>query len=389
MRDRRLIYAAAFLRSCGVGLAGAVLGVYLDKRGYGAAAIGGVVAAGLAGGAVATGLASVYADRWGRRRTLWLLAALGALGGLALIHPSIPAAVLGAVFLGMVNGMGHDRGAAYVLEQAALSGGASVAERTRALAWYHAIGAAGAAAGSLSAAAAPRVGYPLLWSGYAAAMGAGVLLYPGLSSAVELSAPQPKVSERSRGRILRFAGLSCLDSLGSGFLTGALLAFYFYKRFGLLEGQIAGLFLAANIANILSNFGAERIARRIGLVNTMVFTHLPANLLLMVLPLCPSFKIAAAVFLLRELFVEMDVPTRQSYLASIVSPEERVAALGTVQLTRTAMWAVTPAAAGWMMGLGASASPLVVGSSIKIVYDLLMWRTFRHLAPSEAGHGSG
>ena len=359
-----------------------MLAIYLDKKGYGAGAIGAIVAAGLAGGAASTAGVTFFGDHWGRRKTLTLIAGLGALGGIGLMITPAAGFLAALAFLGMVNGMGHDRGGAYALEQAALSGEESVAQRTKAFARYHAVGDTGSALGSLAAALVPVLGYKVLWTGYAWVMGAGLLIYPFLSSGVEVAVPRRSLSPESRRRITRFAGLSAIDSLGSGFITAALVAYYFYKRFGLQEGQIAVLFLAADVANIASNFIAERLSRAIGLVNTMVFTHIPANLFLILLPFCPSFPIAAAVFLLRELFIEMDVPTRQSYLASIVRPEERTAALGGVQLTRTAMWAVAPGLAGWLMRSAALAAPLVAGSSLKIFYDLLLWRAFRHLKPS-------
>jgi MFS family permease len=379
--DRLLICLAALLRSSGVGFASAVLAIYLDKRGFGPASIGLIVSAGLAGGACMTALVSFFGDRWGRRRVLILLAIFGAAGGLGLaLSPSV--IVIAALsFLGMVNGMGHDRGGAYALEQSALSGATSVRERTKLFAAYHAAGDVGCALGSLAAALVALVGYKTLWFAYAAAMGTGALLYPMLSVSVELPHPPRPLSPESRARIVRFSALSAIDSLGSGFLTSALIAYFFYKRFGLNETDIGILFLAADLANIASNFLAERLAGRIGLVNTMVFTHLPASLFLIAMAFSPSFPLAATLFLLRELFIEMDVPTRQSFLASIVKPEERTAALGLVQLTRTAMWAIAPGAAGLMMRGVALASPLVAGSSCKIGYDLLLLREFRHLEP--------
>ncbi len=381
MRDRYLLYSTAFFRSVGVALTSALLAIYLDKKGLSPTAIGAVVAVGLAGGAVGTGLVSFFADRWGRRRALVILAAFGSTGGLGLALAPGLGMLLAAAFCGMINTMGHDRAGAYTLEQSALSGTETVEERTHTITVYHAVGDAGAVAGSLAAALAPLVGYQTLWLGYAVTAGTGLLLYPWLSQAVEVASPRQHISAQSRRRIARFAGLSAIDSLGSGFLTSALVSFYFYKRFGLVEGQIAVLFLAADACNILSNFGAEWLARWIGLVNTMVFTHIPANLLLIALPFCPAFRMAASVFLLRELLIEMDVPSRQSYLASIVDPEERTAALGIVQLTRTSMWAAAPAFAGWLMRVVTLASPLYIGSSIKIAYDLLLWRAFRRLKP--------
>lgn len=383
MGDRSRLYLATLLRSSGVAIASAVLAIYLDKRGASPAAIGVIVTAGLAGGALSTGLVGFFADHWGRRRTLITLAAFGLAGGLGLAFFPPLGVLAVTVFLGMVNGMGHDRGGAYALEQSILAHEGTVQERTWSLTVYHAVGDAGSVIGSLTVALTALIGYRSLWLGYAACMGAGLLLYPGLSARAEAKEPKRGFSPESKRRVARFAGLSAIDSLGSGFLTSALLSFYFYKRFGLNEGQIAVLLLTADILNVASNFLAERIARRVGLVNTMVFTHLPTNLLLILLPFCPKFWMAAALFLLRELLIEMDVPTRQSYLASIVEPGERTAALGIVQLTRTSMWAVAPGLAGWLMGAAGLTAPLYIGASIKATYDLLMWRAFRRLKPAD------
>lgn len=380
-KDRGRLYAASFLRSCAISAPSAVLAIYLDKRGLSSAAIGAAVTAGLAGGALSTGLVGRYADRFGRRRTLLLLSALGAAGGAGLLFAPPLALLAPLAFLGMVNGMGHDRGGAYALEQSILAHAGTVEQRTWSLTVYHAVGDCGSFAGSAAVMLLPLIGYRALWAGYTACLAAGLLLYAGLSPQAEAADPKPGFSPESRRRVLRFAGLSAIDSLGSGFLTSALLSFYFYKRFGLDERQIAVMLVVADLLNIASNFLAERLARRIGLVNTMVFSHLPANLMLIAVPFCPSLPWALTLFLARELLVEMDVPTRQSYLASIVLPSERTAALGAVQLTRTSMWAVAPGLAGWLMGAAALGTPLVAGASIKAVYDLLMWRSFRRLKP--------
>lgn len=381
--DRPLVYAAAFLRSSGVAIASAVLAIYLDRQGFPPAAIGIAVTAGLAGGAVSTGAVGFYGDRLGRRRTLTALAALGLLGGLGLVFVPPFGVLAAALFLGMVNGMGHDRGGAYALEQSILAHEGTVAQRTWSLTVYHAAGDAGSLAGSLAVLLLPLIGYRRLWILYAACLGAGLALYPFLSARAEAREPHVGFAPESRRRVARFAGLSAIDSLGSGLLTSALLSFYFYKRFGLQESGVAVLLFAGDALNIVSNFLAERLARRFGLVGTMVFTHLPASLLLMLVPACPRLWMAAALFLLRELLIEMDVPTRQSYLASIVAPSERTAALGAVQLVRTSMWAVAPTVTGWLMGSVSLAGPLYLGASIKAAYDLLLWRAFRRLEPSD------
>ena len=174
-----------------------------------------------------------------------------------------------------------------------------------------------------------------------------------------------------------------LDSLGGGFLTAALVSFFFFKRFGVDEAVLGPLFFVARLLNALSHLGAAWLARRIGLVNTMVFTHIPSSVLLATVAIAPSFTVAAILFLLREGLVEMDVPTRQSYVMAVVRPEERTVAGGVTQLVRTAAWSVAPPFAGLMMQGLSLASPLVIASALKISYDVLLYAAFRKLKPPE------
>jgi predicted MFS family arabinose efflux permease len=184
--------------------------------------------------------------------------------------------------------------------------------------------------------------------------------------------------------LARISALFALDSLGGGFLTTALLAFFFHERFGAGEAAVGALFFGARTLNALSHLGAAWLARRIGLVNTMVFTHIPSSLLLVTVPFAPSFPVAAALFLVREGLVEMDVPTRQSYVMAVVRPGERTFASGVTHLVRLAAWAVAPAFAGLFMRGVSLATPLYVGAGMKVAYDLLLWLSFRRLrAPEE------
>ena len=177
------------------------------------------------------------------------------------------------------------------------------------------------------------------------------------------------------------AGLVALIVFGP--IVGVVLAYFFYERFGVGIESLGLLFFVARIANALSHFIAAWLAARIGLVNTMVFTHIPSSLLLLTVPFMPSFPVAAALFLIREALVEMDVPTRQSYVMAVVRPEERTFASGVTHLVRLAGWAVGPAVAGWLMIGTSLAAPLVVGAALKIVYDVALWRAFRNLHPPE------
>jgi MFS family permease len=395
MTDRPILFATAFVRAFGVGMLAVLLGLHLPRLALDPAAVGGVVAAGLAGGALASLLVTVGADRIGRRRTLLALAAATAAGGVALAVLRDPWALAAAAFLGMANGMGRDRGAALVLEQAILPATTDDTGRTRAFAWYHVLQDAGHALGSLAAGlptalAAAVEATPLAASraailAYAALSLATLALYARLSPAVEAAAePALAVSPETRGILTRISALFALDALGGGFLTTALLSYFFATRFGASAAAIGTLFFLARIANAVSHLAAARLARRIGLVNTMVFTHIPSSLLLVTVAIAPSFPVAAALFVLREGLVEMDVPTRQSYVMAVVRPEERTIASGVTSLVRLAAWAVAPAFAGLFMSAGDLAAPLVIGAAMKITYDLLLWRAFRGVpAPEE------
>jgi hypothetical protein len=214
---------------------------------------------------------------------------------------------------------------------------------------------------------------------------AAAVLHGMLSPAVETGVRRGlgHVSAASRRIVARIAALFALDSLGGGFLSTALLAYFFFERFGVSELTIAGLFAAARVLNALSHLGAAWLARRIGLVNTMVFTHMPSSLLLVTVAVAPTFAIAAVLFILREGLVEMDVPTRQSYVLAVVGPEERTFASGVTNLVRMGMWAVAPAVGGLLMERVALMTPLLIGAGTKILYDVLLWLAFRAVQPPE------
>ncbi len=392
--DRALLIGAAFARSVATGAIGVLLGLYLARLGLGVGEIGLVVSAGLAGAAAATWFVTLGGDRLGRRRSLMALALASAAGGLGLTLGADSRLLTAAAFVGMVNGMGRDRGAALALEQAALPGTGAAAQRTRTFAVYNLLLDAGHALGALLAgtpALLRRTGsgelesFRVAFCLYALLMALPLLLYVRLSPAVESGARarMPRLSPESRRVIARLSALFALDGLGGGFLTTALLTYFFFRRFGVDEAVIGPLFFAARVLNALSHLGAAWLARRIGLVNTMVFTHVPSSLLLAGVAIAPGFAVAAALFLLREGLVEMDVPTRQSYVMAVVSPEERTPAAGLTHLVRLAAWIVGPLLAGLLMGKSALAAPLLAGAGLKIAYDLLLYAAFRRGPPPE------
>jgi MFS family permease len=393
MNDRRLIYTAAFLRALATGMAGVLLGLTLARIGFSAAAIGAVLSAGLVGATLALVVVTWAGDRLGRRRCLLWLSLLGASGGLGAALVDSPLAMAAAAFVGILNGMGRDRGAALVLEQAILPATTDDAGRTGAFARYnvltdigHALGALLAAAPALLAAAGidETQAHRAMFLLYAGLLAAGAPLALMLSATAEAGAgARQPVSPESRKIVWKISALFAIDSIAGGFLGSALLSYFFFERFAVSAAWIGGLFFAARVLNALSHLGAAWLAARIGLVNTMVFTHIPSSLLLASVAFAPNFAVAALLFLLREGLVEMDVPTRQSYVMAVVGPEERTWASGVTHLVRLGGWAVAPGFAGWLMQAASLAAPLFIGAGMKIAYDLLLWRAFRRLKPPE------
>ena len=393
--DRRWLFVAVFARSLATGMIGVLLGVYLAGLQLSPATVGLVIGLGLAGAALATTLVTFLADRIGHRRCLLLITAFTVGGAVALTLTTSPWALGIAAFVGMVNGMGRDRGAALVIEQAALPATGTDAERTMTFAKYNVLQDFGHAVGSLLA------GTPALlhaWAGmspaaaqqdalwiYVVLCAVPLLCYARLSASIE--APRVKktalLTPGSRRTLTKISALFAIDAVGGGFLTTALLSYFFYERFGVGINEIGLLFFVARVANAGSHFAAAWLAKRIGLVKTMVFTHIPSSLLLLTVPFMPDFGTAALLFLLRESLVEMDVPTRQSYVMAVVRPEERTFASGITHLVRLGGWAIAPAFAGLLMAGQSIAMPIYVGATMKIFYDLALWRAFRAVKPPE------
>jgi MFS family permease len=350
---------------------------------------------GLIGAALAAVLATFFADSFGRRRFLIGLALLSVVGTLAFAMSSSPVTLALAAFIGMLNGMGKDRGAALSVEQAVLPGTTTPEKRTEVIAWYTMLQDLGHATGALLA------GIPTLLEvstslreenpqrvtliGCAMIGLVSVFLYARLNSSIEVKqtgARQP-ISPHTRAVLQKISALMSIDAIGGGFLTTALLSYFFFTRFGASEGVIGALFFAARVMNAISHLGAAWLAKRIGLVNTMVFTHIPSSFLLATVAFAPNFPVAAVLFLLREGLVEMDVPTRQSYVMAVVEPEARTFASGVTNLVRIASWAVAPAFAGALMVGDSMYLPLVIGAAMKVTYDLLLWKAFKDLPPPE------
>jgi predicted MFS family arabinose efflux permease len=380
-----------------VGFIGVILAVLLFRRGFDNVQIGVVIGVGLAGAATATSLSAIYVDRIGRRGSLALLSMLATVPIFALAGRCSFILLLLLGFIGMLNAMGSDRSASSAIEQAIVPGLVTNEKRTWTLSWYNVALDAGTATGSLLASVpallSGAIGVGLL-SGYRIVLcGIGILglvsavAYLFLSRRVEIRSDQEirhvRISPETKRVILKLSALFSLDAFGGGFLADALISYWFFRRFGVHEQSLGVLFAVIHVLNATSHLGAAWLARRIGLVNTMVFTHIPSSLFLMAVPFAQSFPLATFLLLCREGLVEMDVPTRQSYTVALVRPEERTFASAVTNIARNAGWAASSSFAGVFMRTVSLAAPIFIGSSLKIIYDVALFISFRHLRPPE------
>lgn len=402
-RDALLLFAARMIRLFAYGALSVVLVLYLVERGLSEALIGVLLTATLIGDAGLSLAMTTTADRLGRRRMLVLGALLMAGAGVAFLLTGQPLLLLIAAIIGVISPSGNEIGPFLSIEQAALAQLLPNEQRTRVLAWYNLAGSFTTALGALGGgwlAQALRMSdmpaldaYQIILVGYALSGGGLALLFLGLSPQVEVAPVTSPVaaSQRfglrhpeSRQVVMALSGLFALDAFAGGFIVQSLLAYWFYLRFGADVGLLGSLFFGANVLAGISALLAARLAARFGLINTMVFTHIPSNLLLCLVPLMPTLSLAVTVLLLRYSISQMDVPTRQSYTLAVVAPDERSAAAGITNIARSLGAALSPLLSGLLLAhpllLNA---PIFLAGGLKIVYDLLLYRRFRALKPPE------
>lgn len=389
MIDRKILFATSFLRALATGVVGVILAIYLRGLGFSEGQIGTVITAGLLAGTGAIVWVTVFADRFGRKASLLILTGLGVAGGAAAALASSPIWMIAAAFFGLINGMGRDRGPAFVLEQAILPETVSTEDRTFSYAWYSLLQDVGLAVGGLLAGLPAWVGHwgatealgslRLTMGIYALMTFLALPLYLLLSPAIEMAPAHTRSAVSAHGKhvVWKISAVFSLDSFSSGFLATALIALFFYKRFGVNEAVVGALFFSARVANAISHPIAAWLAGRFGLLNTMVFTHIPSSIFLILAVLSSSFPHAAALFLLRELLVQMDVPTRQSFVMGVVAPGDRTYASGVTQIVRMGGWSIAPVIAGFFMQKTSLAAPLLLGAILKIGYDLALYASFR------------
>jgi MFS family permease len=405
--DAWLLFATRFIRLFAYGSLSVVLVFYLIGLGLSEAQTGLLLTLTLVGDTVVSLYLTTRADRIGRRRMLIVGAALMAAAGLAFASTSNLWLLTFAGTIGVISPSGNEVGPFLSIEQAALSHVVTDRTRTEVFAWYTFAGSLATALGALiggtlshalqQTAMRPVSSYRMVVILYAALGVVLASLFARLSPAAEASTLGERKAfratlaglsglDRSRQVVVKLSGLFALDSFGGGFVVQSFAAYWFYLRFGVNPGTLGAIFFWANIFAGISALLASRLASRFGLIKTMVATHLPSNVLLVLVPLMPNLRLAIMVLLLRFSISQMDVPTRQSYIMAVVSPEERSAAAGITGVARTIGAAISPLFVGFMFARPSLINlPFFIAGTLKITYDLLLYKEFMAVQPPEEG----
>jgi MFS family permease len=390
--DARILLTTRVIRGFSDGVIAVVLASYLTSLGFRSLAVGAIVTGTMLGSAALTLAVGLWGGRLNRRRVLLgacaLMLATGVgFAGVTSFWPLFLIAVVGTL-----NPSSGDVSVFLPTEQAVLSQSASPRDRTALFAWYNLAGSLSGAMGALASGipawlahrrhvdlhAAERWAFVV----YAATAVLAALFYRRLTTAIEAPSYAPRGGlERSRAIVIKLSALFSLDSMGGGFVVQSLLVLWLYKRFGLSVATAGQIFFVANLCAAFSQLVSSRLAARIGLVETMVFTHLPASLLLIATGVMPNATAAVTCLLLRMCVSNMDVPARQSYVMAVVPPEERAAAASVTNVPRSLAAALPPVLAGWMLDHTTFGWPLIVGGAMKALYDLLLLAQFRRVRP--------
>lgn len=399
--DIILLFAARIIRLFAYGALSIILVLYLAEIGFSEQTIGVLLTLTLLGDAGISLAMTTTADRLGRRRMLVFGALLMVGAGLAFLLTQQPALLLLAAIVGVISPSGNEIGPFLSIEQAALAQLLPNERRTHTFAWYNLAGSFATALGALgggwlvqalqAAGATTLVSYQAVLAGYAICGGLLALFFLGVSPRVEATSATHAGNvrrvfglHRSRPVVMRLSALFALDAFAGGFVVQSLLVYWFYLRFGAETGLLGSIFFGANLLAGVSALLAARLAARIGLINTMVFTHIPSNILLCLVPLMPNLPLAITVMLLRFSISQMDVPTRQSYLVAVVAPDERSAAAGITTIARSLGASLSPLLSGLLLANPLLLNiPLFLAGGLKIAYDLLLYRSFRALKPPE------
>jgi MFS family permease len=389
-KDGKIVLIEKAVRTVPYGFLGVLFAVYLSQLGLDALFIGVVLALTVASSAIYTLIASVFADRFGRKRTLIFFALTDALAGALLFASDSLWAPIAAGIIGNMTVGAGEVGPFLTLEQAILPGASDSRRRTLGFSVYNLIGYVSSSAGALLVGLPQYIGpgirgYRPLFLAYLASGLLGAYLYSRLSTRVEkektLSPGSRVLSEASKPIVRRLSALFALDSFGGGFIGISILSYYFYERYSLQLSSLGLLFAGTQIITAISFLVAERIARQIGLIKTMVYTHIPSNLLLTIIPFVSSAPIAIGLLLSRQSLSQMDVPTRQSYLMSVVPEVDRTPAAGFTNVSRSVAQTFSPSIAGYAIAALWLGSPFVIAGGLKVVYDVSLYKFFHKLKP--------
>ena len=417
-RDGRLLFATRIVRLFAYGFLSVILVLYLAELGLDDTRIGVLLTLTLIGDTVISLAITASADRAGRRRMLVLGAVLMVFAGILFAFTRNFALLLVAATIGVISPSGNEVGPFLSIEQAALSETIAYEQRTAVFAWYHLAGALATALGALGGGAmaqllrvagrSPLGSYRIVLLIYATMGAVLALLFRRLSQEAEAFSAEKRLGDpaaapgdassaaehgrlasviqsrlglhRSGREVLKLASLFSLDAFGGGFVLQTIVAYWFHVRFGVEPAALGGIFFGGNLLAGLSALTAARIASRFGLVNTMVFTHVPSNIFLALVPVMPNLPLAITVLLLRFSISQMDVPTRQAYLMALVEPGERSAAGGIAAIARSVGSSLSPAIAGKLMSASLMSMPFFLAGGVKLLYDLLLYRGFRSCA---------
>ena len=393
-RDGWLLFATCGVRSFAYGFLSVVLGLYLDAIGLTTAAIGWIFTAALAGGAVMTIVITAVADTLGRKILLISGAILMAIAGWVFAVSNEPIWLAMAAIFGTISPSGKEVGPFLSIEQAILPETTQDQHRTTVFSAYNLIGSLCGALGALAVGlpslfSIPQItGYRFLVWGYVICAVVMMVVFALLSPAIETknqTVSQKRVIgvRRSRGIVAKLAGLFALDAFAGGFIVQSIVAYWFYLRYKTDLNALGGIFFGTNLLAALSFLAAPVIARRFGLLNTMVFTHLPSNILLLLVPLMPNLELAVVMLLVRNLLSQLDVPTRQSYTMAVVDAEERAASAGILSVSRNSGAALAPLFTGLILAVPSLGLPFLLAGGLKIIYDLWIFAVFRNVKPPE------
>jgi MFS family permease len=399
-KDGKLLLGARIVRTFSYGFLSVILAIYLKLIGFGDVAIGLVLTATLVNSVFFNLLSSAYADKIGRRNILVIYAALMIASSIIFFVTDNYVALVIAALVGTINVTGSEVGAFLSLEQALLPQTVSdIRKRNSIFAIYNAVGTFAMSAGVLVS-GLPSVlqnyGFDKigaikeLFLIYAACAVAVLGIYLVLSKDIEVKDNVSKsglsiknISPKSRGIIAKMSTLFAVDSFGGGFVIQSIVSFWFYTKFGADLTSLSYIFAIAGVLTAISYMASTKIASKIGLVNTMVFTHIPSNVLLIFLAFAPTFSIAISLFFARMSLSQMDVPTRQSYLMGVVGENERIPAAVFTNTSRNISQAVSPSLSGIIISTLSLSAPFVVGGILKIVYDVGIFFSFRKIKPPE------